>query len=73
MLVKATPRDANELYPFTVGTQKYVPCATANGRVALYIVGASPEEIAVEGAQVVGKMSSGSGVTVVVQIDKPTE
>lgn len=73
VLVKATPRDANEPYPFTVGTKSYVPCATANGRVALYIVGASPEEIAVEGAQVVGKMMSGAGTTVIVQVDKPTE
>jgi hypothetical protein len=73
VLVKATPRDANESYPFMVGAQKYVPCATANGRVALYIVGVSPEEIAVEGAQVVHKTSSGAGTTVVLQIDKPTE
>jgi hypothetical protein len=73
VLVKAKPRDANEPYPFTVGTKSYVPCAIANGRVALYIVGASPEEIAVEGAQVVGKTTSGAGTTVVVQVDKPTE
>lgn len=73
VLVKATPRDANEPYPFTVGTKAYVPCAIANGRVALYIVGASPEEIAVEGATVVGKTTSGAGTAVVVQVDKPTE
>jgi hypothetical protein len=73
VLVKA-PRTDSEAYPFTVGTQKFVPCTTATGgKVALYVVGAAPDEIAVEGATVLGKTSSGGGVTVVVQVDKPTE
>jgi hypothetical protein len=73
VLVKA-PRTDGEVYPFMVGTQKFVPCTTrAGGRVALYVVGAEPDEIAVEGATVLGKTSSGGGVTVVVQVDKPTE
>ncbi|HEV2721545.1 MAG TPA: hypothetical protein VG323_16100 [Thermoanaerobaculia bacterium] len=72
VLVKA-PRTDTETYPFTVGTQKYVPCTTRNGRVALYIVGAQPEEITVEGATVLGKTSSGGATTVVLQVDKPTE
>jgi hypothetical protein len=41
--------------------------------VALYILGAKPEEIAVEGATVLGKTSSGGATTVVLQVDKPTE
>ncbi len=73
VLVKA-PRTDSETYPFMVGTQKFVPCTTTTGgKVALYVVGAQPEEIAVEGATVLGKTSSGGGVTVVVQVDKPTE
>ena len=73
VLVKA-PRTDSEAYPFTVGTQKFIPCtARAGGKVALYVVGAQADEIAVEGATVVGKMSSPGGVTVVVQVDKATE
>jgi len=72
VLVKA-PRTDSETYPFTVGTQKYVPCTTRSGKVALYVVGAEPGEIAVEGATVLGKTSSGGATTVVLQIDKPTE
>ena len=73
VLVRAAARSAGEVYPFTLGTQTFVPCATAMGKVALYVVGAKPEEIAVEGAKVLGKMSSGGDTTVVLQVEKPTE
>jgi hypothetical protein len=74
VLVKAAARSADEPYPFVVGTQKFVPCTTrSGGKVALYVVGAQPDEIAVEGAKVLGKMSSGGGTTVVLEVDKPTD
>lgn len=72
VLVKAHRTDS-EPYPFTVGTQKYVPCTTRSGKVALYVVGAQPDEIAVEGATVLGKTSSGGATTLVLQVEKPTE
>src|SRR4029079_4979501 len=73
VLVKAAARDAGETYPFLVGAQKFVPCTTTSGKVALYVLGAKPDEIAVEGATVLGKKSSGGATTVVLQVDKPTE
>jgi hypothetical protein len=72
VLVKAARTDS-ETYPFMVGAQKYVPCTTRSGKVALYVVGAQPDEIAVEGATVLGKTSSGGATTIVVQVDKPTD
>jgi hypothetical protein len=72
VLVKAARTDS-ETYPFMVGAQKYVPCTTRSGKVALYVVGAEPDEIAVEGATVLGKTSSGGATTIVVQVDKPTD
>ena len=73
VLVKAAARDADEPYPFLLGAQKFVPCTTAAGKVALYVLGAKPEEIAVEGATVLGKTSSGGATTVILQVEKPTE
>jgi len=51
-----------------------VPCKTANGKVALYVVNAKPEETVVEtDATVLGKMGSGDDTTIILQIDKPTD
>jgi hypothetical protein len=73
VLVKAAARSADEIYPFLVGTQKFVPCTTTSGKVALYVVGAKPEEIAVEGATVLNKTGSGGATTLVLQVENPTE
>ena len=76
LMVKGSSHDAtNAGYPFEINGETFIPSAAGTGgRFAVFVYGASPEEIAFETkpqAKLVTEMKSAKGTKLVFDLDKP--
>jgi VWFA-related protein len=76
ILVKAADRGAKAGYPFELNGQNFIPSATASGKVALVVYGATANELTWETTpktKLLGTIPMTGGTKLVLQLDDPAQ